>query len=186
MAEEKETEQSETQALPAPRNKKKLLVIGGAALLVLGVGAPVGYFAFSSSEPPPAVEDVKVDTSESSSEETHAKLEGHGETPELEEGEEALGAIVPFETFLVNLSGGKYIRVQLQVEFETPDIPKRLYSRMVPIRDGIIALLTERTASELEDSKGKEKLKKDIKDLVNERLHREDARRVYFTQFVIQ
>jgi len=114
------------------------------------------------------------------------KLVGHGETAELEEGEEALGAIVPFETFLVNLSSGKYIRLQLQVEFETPDIPKRLYSRMDPIRDGIIALLTERTASDLEDSKGKEKLKKDIKDLVNERLHREDARRVYFTQFVIQ
>ena len=186
MAEEKETEQTETQALPAPANRKKMLLIAGVALLVVGVGAPVGYFMFGASEPPPLVEDVKVDTQEATKDETHAKLEGHGEEIELQEDEEALGAIVPFETFLVNLSGGKYIRLQMQVEFETADIPRRLYSRMVPIRDGIISLLTQQGASDLEDIKGKEKLKKGIKDLINERLHREDVRRVYFTQFVIQ
>lgn len=186
MAEEKGTEQTETQALPSPANRKKMLLIAGVALLVVGVGAPVGYLMLGSSKPAPQVEDVKVDTQDANKDETHAKLEGHGDDIELEEGEEALGAIVPFETFLVNLSGGKYIRLQLQAEFETPDVPRRLYSRMVPIRDGIISLLTQQSASDLEDIKGKEKLKKGIKDLINERLHREDVRRVYFTQFVIQ
>jgi flagellar basal body-associated protein FliL len=57
---------------------------------------------------------------------------------------------------------------------------------MVPIRDSIITLLTQQDASDLEDLKGKEKLKKNIRELINERLHREDVRRVYFTQFVIQ
>lgn len=186
MAEEKETEQKEAEALPAPRNSKKTLVIGGVVCLVLGVGAPIGYFMFNSSEPPAKVEDVKVDTKEEPSESNHSKLEGQADSLELEEGEEALGAIVPFETFLVNLSGGKFIRLQLQVEFESADIPKRFYSRMVPIRDAVIALLTQQSAGDLEDIKGKEKLKKDIKELINEQLHREDARRVYFTQFVIQ
>jgi flagellar basal body-associated protein FliL len=186
MAEETETEQTEAKALPDSANRKKLFVIAGVVCLVIGVGAPIGYFMLGSSEPAPQVEEVKVDTQEVSTEEPHAKLEGHADEIELEEGEEALGAIVPFETFLVNLSGGRYIRLQLQVEFETPDVPRRLQSRMVPIRDGIISLLTQQTSSELEDSKGKEKLKKGIKDLINERLHREDARRVYFTQFVIQ
>ncbi len=186
MAEEKETEQTETQAPPASRSGKKMLVIAGVVLLAVGIGAPIGYFMFGSSEPPPQVEDVKVDTKHEEGDAAHSKLEGHGDSLELEEGEEALGAIVPFETFLVNLSGGKYIRLQLQVEFESADIPKRFYSRMVPIRDAVIALLTQQSANDLEDSKGKEKLKKDVKDLINEHLHREDARRVYFTQFVIQ
>jgi flagellar basal body-associated protein FliL len=186
MTEEKETEQTETDALPAPANRRKMLLIAGAAILVVGVGTPVGYFMLGSSERPAQVEEVKVDTHSVNDEESHGKLEGHGEEIEFEEGEEALGAIVPFETFLVNLSGGKYIRLQLQVEFETPDVPRRLHSRMVPIRDGIISLLTQQTSSDLEDIKGKEKLKKSVKDLINERLHREDVRRVYFTQFVIQ
>jgi flagellar basal body-associated protein FliL len=186
MSEEKETEQTETQAHPGPTHRKKALLIAGVGFLVVGVGAPVGYFLLGSSKPPAQVEEVKVDTQAANSEETHGKLEGNREEIEYEEGEEAIGAIVPFETFLVNLSGGKYIRLQLQVEFETPDIPRRLHSRMVPIRDGIISLLTQQTSSDLEDIKGKDKLRKSIKDLINDRLHREDARRVYFTQFVIQ
>lgn len=180
MAEEREDQKSEAIALPAPAGRKKLFLIGGMIALVIGIGAPVGYFVLNS--PPEKVEDVQVGKLE----QEQALLEGSEDSGELEEGEEPLGAIVPFETFLVNLSGGKYIRLQAQVEFETPDIPKKLYSRMVPIRDAIITMLTQQSATDLEDTKGKEKLKKSIRDIVNERLHREDVRRVYFTQFVIQ
>ncbi|NBS70712.1 hypothetical protein EBT31_17635, partial [bacterium] len=56
---------------------------------------------------------------------------------ELEEGEELLGAIVPLDTFLLNLAKGKYIRMQVQLEFSGLDIPKSFYSRAVPIRDSI-------------------------------------------------
>jgi flagellar basal body-associated protein FliL len=47
-------------------------------------------------------------------------------------------------------------------------------------------MLTEQSATTLEDSQGKEKIKKNIRDLINEQLRREDVRRIYFTQFVIQ
>jgi flagellar FliL protein len=97
-----------------------------------------------------------------------------------------LGAIIPFETFLVNLSGGKYIRLQAQVEFETLDVPRRFYTRAVPIRDGIISLLTQMTAENLETSKGKDKLRAEIRSTINTALRKEEVRRVYFTQFVIQ
>jgi flagellar basal body-associated protein FliL len=93
---------------------------------------------------------------------------------------------VPFETFLVNLSGGKYLRLQMQAEMETPDVPRRLYGRIVPIRDGVITMLTQKAATDLESAEGKELLKKSIKDLINEQLKRQDVRRIYFTQFVIQ
>lgn len=181
MAEEKEDQKAEAQALPAPARRKTHLIVGGAIFaLVIGIGAPVGYFLLRP--PPEKVEDVKIEQLE----EEQPVLEGSEDPLELEEGEEPLGAIVPFETFLVNLSGGKYIRLQAQVEFETPDVPKKFYSRMVPIRDAIITMLTQQSAADLEDGKGKEKLKKSIRDIINDRLRREDVRRVYFTQFVIQ
>ncbi|MFN4895823.1 MAG: flagellar basal body-associated protein FliL [Pseudomonadota bacterium] len=179
----KEIEHAATAKGPG---RKKMLVVAGVVLSVLGIGAPVGYFILTPAEAPkeeiqdvPSVVDLEAD----------AKPEAEpaeDETLALLDGEEALGAIVPFETFLVNLSGGKYLRLQLQAEMETPDIPRRLYGRIVPIRDGIIMMLTQKTSTELEDPQGKEALKKGIKDLMNEQLRRQDVRRIYFTQFVIQ
>jgi flagellar FliL protein len=181
MAPEKETESNDVPALPAPKTRKKMIVIVAAALIVAGVGVPAGYFLLGST-PEPEVTEAVVGNLEQS----EASAVVNDDSLELEEGEEALGAILPFETFLVNLAGGKYIRLQMQIEFESSDVPKKIYSRMVPIRDSIITLLTQQDASDLEDLKGKEKLKKNIRELINERLHREDVRRVYFTQFVIQ
>ena len=105
---------------------------------------------------------------------------------EVEEGEEMLGAIVPLDTFLLNLVGGKYIRVQMQLEFNTLDIPKRFYGRAVPIRDAIIAFLTQEKAEDLQTPKGKQIVKESVKRIVNEQLSKNVVRRVYFTQFVIQ
>jgi flagellar basal body-associated protein FliL len=170
----------------APSSKKKVLLIAGISLLTLGVGAPVGYFLLKPAEVPVEQSHVEEVTSQPEAETTEKKEEGAHEELALLEGEEAMGAIVPFDTFLVNLSGGKYLRLQLQAEMETPDIPKRLYYRIVPIRDGIITMLTEKAVVDIESAQGKEDLKKAIKVFINEQLKRQDVRRIYFTQFVIQ
>jgi flagellar basal body-associated protein FliL len=186
--EKKEAGEHEPQAgSPSSSGRKRLLVIVAVVVLVLGVGAPVGYFLLSKPAPSADEEEVKEADLPAVEEE---KSEGAAEHPahevEVGEGEELLGAIVPLDAFLVNLSGGKYIRLQVQAELETPDIPRRFYSRVVPMRDQIITLLTEKTATELEEGAGKEKLKAAIKDIMNQHLRREDVRRIYFTQFVIQ
>jgi flagellar basal body-associated protein FliL len=140
-------------------------------------------------EPAPGAEDEEVkelDVAPVEDEKSESAVTQPAHEVELGEGEELLGAIVPLDAFLVNLSGGKYIRLQVQAELETPDIPRRFYSRVVPMRDQIITLLTQKTATELEDASGKEKLKLAIKDIMNQQLRREDVRRIYFTQFVIQ
>lgn len=182
MAEDVE-KKGEEEAAGAPTNSRsKKVIIGGAlAFVLIAVGAPLGYFLSQPAAKPEAKEEIdKVpEATEVVPEEDSEELVAH-------EDEELIGAIVPFDTFLVNLSGGKYLRVQLQAEFVTPDVPKRLYARMVPIRDEIIALLTQKTASDIEDLAGKEKLKSKIVEIINTQLRREDVRRVYFTQFVIQ
>lgn len=180
-----EAQNPETQEVSSKRNT---LIAVGVSLAIVGTGAPLGYFIMkpqvvteesAETAAPPVVPDISHDDSDHSE-----VVEDVTET--YLEGEEALGAIVPFDTFLVNLAGGKYLRLQVQVEMETPDIPRRLYSHIVPIQDGIITMLTQKTASELEDVAGKDELKKSIRDLIHKQLHRQDVRRVYFTQFVIQ
>ncbi len=187
MSSESETpKQIEHATEGKPTDRKKIFIAAGVALAVLGIGAPVGYFLIAPSQAPEeelAAESVELEPEKEAS---PAVAPAEDESLALLEGEEMLGAIVPFDAFLVNLSGGKYLRLQLQAEMETPDVPRRLYGRIVPIRDGIITMLTQKTATELEDTLGKDALKKSIKELMNEQLKRQDVRRIYFTQFVIQ
>jgi flagellar basal body-associated protein FliL len=172
--------------------RKKLLIVAGIALSIASIGAPVGYFLIAPTEQPKEEKgpgEIEAGALEAEKEPKDLKSEGSAvedESLALLDGEEALGAIVPFETFLVNLSGGKYLRLQMQAEMETPDVPRRLYGRIVPIRDGIITMLTQKTASDLESAEGKDLLKKSIRDFINEQLKRQDVKRIYFTQFVIQ
>jgi flagellar basal body-associated protein FliL len=184
MSEKAEKKEGEAQEAAAPTSRKRKLIIAGAAAAVcLGIGTPLGFFLLKPEE---KKEEQPVSEKLTDIEEDSVPESSEGAESALREDEESLGAIVPFETFLVNLSGGKYLRLQMQAEFVTPDVPKRLYSRLVPIRDSIISMLTEQSATALEDSQGKEKVKKNIRDIINEQLRREDVRRIYFTQFVIQ
>jgi flagellar FliL protein len=182
MAEE---EKKEVPALEAPatprRNKRAIIAVGGIVALLVVVGVPAGYLLLKKE--PKEVTEITPEMAP----EQKLKAEGQDDAEEeLEEGEEPLGAIVPLETFLVNLSGGKYVRAQIQLEFETLDVPRKFYTRAVPIRDGIISMLTQMTAENLESSKGKDKLRAEIRSLINTVLRKEEVRRVYFTQFVIQ
>lgn len=180
MAEEEE-EQVQPAAEPTKGKGKKILLIVAVIFALLSVGGGIAAFVLSKKEK--TTEELPADAA---ADDDSGYAEGSDDELEISEGEEALGAIVPLDTFLVNLNGGKYIRLQIQVEFETLDIPSRFYSRLVPIRDAIISLLTQQTADDLQAERGKEGLKSKIKALMNDVLRREEVKRIYFTQFVIQ
>ena len=177
---EENTEGAEEAAKPAGK-KKLFIIIGGLVFLVLAIGAPVAFFTLRSTGP--KTEEVSSDAAEGKL----ATGEGYDFEDELEEGEEPIGAILPLDSFVVNLAGGaKFIRLQVQVEFNSLDIPRKLYPRLVPIRDSIITMLTQRSPEDLGSTKGKDTLRSDIKDMINETLKREEVKKIYFTQFVIQ
>jgi flagellar protein FliL len=189
MAEEKkdkkkQAEEGEAPPPPPPPSKKKLYIAIGAGVAALIVIVVVVLVVFSKNEAPVDTHDLAADAAKV--EDNKPQAEGAGEEEELQPGEEPLGAFLPLETFVLNLSGGKYIRVQIQYEFNGRDVPKRLYPRMVPLRDAIISLITSKSAEELTSEKGKEALRAELRDIVNEMLKKEEVRRVYFTQFVIQ
>ncbi len=185
MAEESEKE-ADKPAEAAPPKKggmgKVLLIVGAIVLILAGVGIPVTLLMLKKTAP---TEEVEADAAHQP--EGHGLTEeGAAEESELQEGEEPLGGMLPFDTFVVNLKDGRYLRVQMQFEFVERDIPKKVYPRIVPIRDAVLALLASRSAAEVLSSQGRDALKRDIRDLVNESLRKEDVKNVFFSQFVVQ
>ena len=183
MAEEKEETTAETPVATEKKGGKKLLlIIGGVVILLVGIGVPAAFFLLKKAP----IKNEELASDAAHEERPNGHLEGSNDEEELEEDEEALGAIIPFDTFVVNIAGGRFVRLQMQIEFATLDVPKKFYSRIVPMRDAIITLLTESSAEDLQIQKGKDVLKGRIRTMMNEILRREEVRRIYFTQFVIQ
>jgi len=178
--EEKETTEAAAPPAANPSKKKLFIIIGAVVFLLLAIGAPLLYFTVFS---PKKELDAEMVTE---SEDGSVPLKGNLEEDELEEGEKAIGALYPLDTFVLNLADGKFIRAQMQLEFSERDIPKRFYTKQVPVRDALITLITSKKSDDLSGEGGKDALKKEVKDKVNEILSRQDVENVYLTQFVIQ
>lgn len=178
MAEKKEKDGEEGKEA-APKSKKKLFIIIGVVILLLGsVG---GYFLMSSGKK--ATDSESDEATDESSEGGDSEGEaGHGK------GKGGLsGSIIPLDTFIVNLQvKGSFLKVTIQLEFGEPGQPNTLESDMPKIRDSIIRIMSGKTAQDILSTEGKEKLREEVKDGVNEAMGSEDVVNVYFTEFIVQ
>src|SRR4051794_26176883 len=114
------------------------------------------------------------------------------------------GMMVPMRERIVNLSDTgilRYLKTSIVLEVfdsENPtgvskdekkgkeELPKDLKSKAAPIEDRVTAILSAKTSVELMGAAGKQRLKEEIKDELNEMLHEERILSVYFTDFIIQ
>jgi len=167
----------------APAGNKKLVVIVGVVVALLVAGGAAAFFMSSGGK---SAESGTVESDAAGSDEPVVIPEGGDDIEELAEGEEPIGAIFPLEAFVVNLSGGRFIRCQVQLEFTGREVPRKFYPRIVAVRDSLISLLASKTQDDLLNARGRDALRDEIKDGVNELLRKEEVKRVYFTQFVIQ
>ncbi len=168
-------EKKEEAAEAPPKSKKKLVIIVAVAVLVIGGG--VGAFLAMGSG-------AKTDA------ESGDALEEGGEHGEAgAEGEQVVlpPAVLPLETFIVNLQvKGSFLRTTIQLEFAEPELPHSVESDTPKIKDSIIRILSGKSSSELLTSEGKEKVRIEIREGVNEILGGEEVTQVYFTEFIIQ
>ena len=183
--EEKKEEGKEAEKKPeAPKKSNKMLfiILGVVGLLVLvgAIGATVMIMGSKPTDEGVSVDDA-VSGDDGSGEEG-----GVSADDELEEGEEALGAIFPLDTFVVNLAGGGLVKAQVQVEFLDRDIPTRFYTHLTPVRDAVIGLLSNKRRDDVSTKKGKDDLKVEIRDTINDLTKKEFVKNVYFTQFLVQ
>lgn len=143
----------------------KLAIIGGLAVVLLAGG---GYFAQGMLFPK------------------------SGETPKGAAGSKVSSApavTYDLKSFIVNLAGGKgrrYLKATMSLELTDADVQKEIEKKLPQLRDEILTVLSGKTFEEVEDTLGKQRLRREIVTRVNRVLSTGKAERVYFTEFVIQ
>lgn len=116
------------------------------------------------------------------------------------------GIMIDLSTKIINLvdpGGRKYIRLTIVVEF-APDNPEyetlpaeektayltefeaKLNTRLPIMDDTVITLLSTKTYEDLYTADGKEKLRKEIMDILSQKLPDLKILSIYFTEFVVQ
>jgi len=170
-------EQAKSQDDPPKSNKKLFIIIGAVVAVLAIIGGAVVFLGGSKSEKAPAHEGAKVE----------AKAEGgHGEAAT---GEGAASTVYPLEPFIVNIYDGQEIRyLKLKVEFELANTQAKaeLDSKVAPLRDAILILLTTKTMQEIQDLQGKNQLREQILGAVGKIISTGKVTKVYFTDFVVQ
>jgi flagellar FliL protein len=166
----------EQAAAPAAAPSKAPVLLIALAVLNMAVVGGVGYMLWAGRKneaAEPKLEHVIRG-------EAKAQAEEAGATPQP-------AAIVPLETFIVNLSGSKgrrIAKVSMELEMSGEGAAAEIDQRKAQIRDIIIILLSGKTYDEVAAREGKEKLRDEIRDTVNAFLNRGRIQNVYFTEFI--
>ena len=174
MADEKAKapEAGKPEAAPASGGKPVVLIalVVVNMLVVLGVGFMVWK---ARQTPPTTIEQV---------------VEGEKKTQEHEVKEpEAIGKVIPLETFIVNLAGAKgrkVLKVNMELEVKGAEIVAEIDNRKAQIYDFIIIILSSKTYEEVSTKEGKDSLRNEIKDNINTFLSKGKITNVYFTEFI--
>jgi flagellar FliL protein len=104
----------------------------------------------------------------------------------------AEGATLTLEPFLVNLADkdtSRYLKTTIQVLVPSKEVVEKitLAGVYVPkMRDAVLSILTTKVADDVITPEGKQKLKKEIIEKLNEFLPEKAATDVFFTDFVVQ
>lgn len=170
-------EEAAAEAAPPKGKGKKMLfiILAVVGVLVLAGGGAAVYFLTSK----PAAEN-------------QAK---HGEEADAEEhegdGEEHPPIYEKLESFTVNLMDGEtYLQVEIHLLVADAQVQEKLKQRMPEIRDGIIRLLSGKSAEELSVPEGKAALATDVQKQVNSLLgvkkSSKGVKKVLFNAFIIQ
>jgi flagellar FliL protein len=107
------------------------------------------------------------------------------------EGSKA-GATITLEPFLVNLAdkeSSRYLKTSIRILVSDAETAKTVNGSdifMPRMRDTILSILSTKMASDIVNNEGKQKLKKEIIDKVNEFIPGKSATDVFFTDFVVQ
>lgn len=100
-----------------------------------------------------------------------------------------IGPMYPMSQFVVNLlseSGGKYLKVALDIELGSEELAAEMDMKKSLIRDIIIRALSSKTFEEVSTMKGKDRLKDEIVNQINDVLADGQINNIFFTDFVVQ
>ncbi len=154
-----------------------VLILIVVLLVVLLVGGAVAAFFLLGSDD----ETVSTQTQQSTS--TSAKKIKRS-TDYL-----SIGPMYPMSEFIVNLlseSGSRYLKVALDIELSSEELAPEMDKKKSLIRDIVIRSLSSKTFEEVSTMKGKDRLKDEIVNKLNDILADGQVKNIFFTDFVVQ
>jgi flagellar protein FliL len=174
VAEEKSS--PEVASAPAPSGQKPILFIA-LAVINMVIVLVVGWMMWKGKQK--EAEKPTLDQVISGEHETQKQ--------ESESEKSFVGKVVPLESFTVNLAqskGRRVIKVDLELEIEGDKVSEEIEKRKPQIRDIIIITLSSKTYEEVSSRDGKESLRSEIKDTINNFLTQGRIKNVLFTGFI--
>ncbi|GAO37483.1 flagellar basal body protein FliL [Sulfuricella sp. T08] len=165
MARDK-AKKEEVVADEPPKKKGKLFPILGILLVLGGAGGGAAWY-FTQSDAKPA---------------------------EHKEEKQQPPVFVTLETFTVNLQadggGEHYLQVGIDLKVTDPVVVELVKLHMPEVRNGVLLLLSSKSAEQIASLEGKQKLSAEIQEQVNKPLNAKISGKgvtgVFFTSFVIQ
>ncbi|MDD5389908.1 MAG: flagellar basal body-associated FliL family protein [Gallionellaceae bacterium] len=164
----------------APKKKSKLLIIIIAVLAVVLIGGGAGAYLLLSK--PSAEKKAKAG---------HGDEEASADDEEDGDHEEGHPVYEKLETFTVNLADQEsYLQTEVQLMVADAKVQEKLKMHMPEVRDALIRLLSSKTAEELAQPEGKDKLAQEVQKAVNDVLgvkkKSKGVKKVLFAAFIIQ
>jgi len=176
----KKPEEGEVVEKKAKGNTVLIIVIVLLVLLLVGGGA-AAFFLLGSSEEATAG-GAPAQHQEASKPEK--KKSSKKSTDHL-----AIGPMYPMAQFVVNLlseSGNRFLKVAIDLELSDVKLQPEMDHKKSLIRDIIIRTFSSKTFEEISTLKGKDKLKDEVLEKINENLSDGQVKNIYFTDFVVQ
>lgn len=151
---------------------KGKVVIAVIVVLVLLIAGLVAVFFYATSEP----KAQEAQSEQAAASESNAKYL-------------RIGPIFQLDQFIVNLlsqGGRRYLKVSISLEMTTPNLENELNAKRAPVRDIIIDILTSKSIDDISTTRGKDKLKEEIIQRLNEILVDGKIRNIFLTDMAIQ
>jgi flagellar protein FliL len=108
--------------------------------------------------------------------------DGH-KTPSADE---VVKSSVEIEEITTNLATNDYIKISFTLQADSKKAKEELEKRDFQVRDIIISELSNMKAEQFEGNKGKELLKENIKNRINDLMQEGTVVNVYITSFILQ
>ena len=179
MAEEEEKKGSKLEGLK--QNKMLLFIIIGVAALLLIILIVVAVLIFSGG-------DEEAGANPAAPQAQSAANKGSAANPNS--NLLSIGPMYPLDQFIINLlgsAGGKrYLKTSIALELSIAEMQVELDNKRNVLRDTVITILSSKTFEEVQTAKGKQKLKEELMERLNEFLVDGRIMNIFFTEFVVQ
>ncbi|MBD5166745.1 MAG: flagellar basal body-associated protein FliL [Helicobacter sp.] len=162
-------------------NKMLIIIIAAVVGLLLIIGVVVAILLMSGGDEPPP--QAAGGAPAASGGNPALNMRSGGQTYL------SIGPTYAFDQIIVNLasqSGRRYLKTTINAELSSDNLMVELDTKKPAIRDTMISVLSSKTFEEISTAKGKENLKNELVERINESLVDGKIVNLFFTDFAIQ